>query len=140
MAGHVASPGLLDRSGIEALRAAGMTVGFHTIDHETLPDMADAELHDAVTRGRTSLARVVGAPLRYFAYPHGKADARTADAVRHAGFDAAFTGRPEPLRPGHDRYRLGRWEPGALDADDFVVKLAVRLHRAAPRTQPGLDS
>lgn len=125
-------PGLLDRGGLAALSAAGMTIGFHTVDHASLPAMLDGALDDAVTRGRESLAAATGAPVRYFAYPHGRADARSAGAVRRAGFDAAFTGRPEPLRPGSDRHRLGRWEPGPLGVDELLVKLAVRLHRASP--------
>ena len=75
--------------------------------------------------------------MRYFAYPHGKADARSAAAVRAAGFDAAFTGRAQPLRRDDDRYRLGRWEPGALGVDDLLVNLAVRLHRVAPASREG---
>jgi hypothetical protein len=29
-----------------------------------------------------------------------------------------------------DRFLLGRWEPGPLEVDDFLVKVAVRLHRS----------
>ena len=125
-------PTILDRDGIGALAEGGMTVGFHTVDHESLPGLTDAALADAVSSGRASLAAAAGTVVRYFAYPHGKADERTAAAVRSAGFDAAFTGRAAPVRRGDDRYRLGRWEPGPLAAGDLLVKLAIRLHRAAP--------
>ena len=37
----------------------------------------------------------------------------------------------ERILPRDDRYRLGRWEPGPLGVDDLLVKLALRLHRAA---------
>jgi len=126
------SPGVLDRDGITELAASGMSIGFHTVDHQVLPDVDDIALDDAVTRGRDRLATAEAKAVRYFAYPHGRADARSAAAVRRAGFDAAFTGRPEPLRPRGDRYRIGRWEPGPLAVDDLLVKLAIRLHRAAP--------
>jgi hypothetical protein len=126
------SPGVLDRDGITELAASGMSIGFHTVDHQVLPDVDDIALDDAVTRGRDRLAAAAAKAVRYFAYPHGRADARSAAAVRRAGFDAAFTGRPEPLRPRGDRYRIGRWEPGPLAVDDLLVKLAIRLHRAAP--------
>jgi peptidoglycan/xylan/chitin deacetylase (PgdA/CDA1 family) len=130
LAEDVPEPDILDREGIAGLAAAGMTVGFHTVDHRIMPTLDDAQLAGAVTSGRDALASVVGHPLRYFAYPHGKADARTARAVRGAGFLAAWTGRPEPLRRGSDRYLLGRWEPGSLPVDDMLVKLVIRLHRA----------
>jgi hypothetical protein len=125
-------PGILEPDRIVALVDGGMTIGFHTLDHDVLPDVDDTALDMAVTRGRDRLAAVAGDAIRYFAYPHGKADARSVGAVRRAGFAAAFTGRPEPLRPRGDRHRIGRWEPGPLAVDDLLVKLAVRLHRAAP--------
>jgi hypothetical protein len=70
--------------------------------------------------------------VRFFAYPHGKADLRSAGAVRDGGFDAAFTGRPGATSRGNDRYVIGRWEPGPLRVDDLVVKLAIYLHRPRP--------
>lgn len=132
LAADVPDPGILDRDGIARLTAAGMAVGFHTVDHGIMPAMDADTLHDAATRGRDALAAVAGHPLRFFAYPHGKADPRTAAAVRRAGFAAAWTGQPAPLRAGADPFRLGRWEPGPLAAGDLLARLAVRLHRAAP--------
>lgn len=125
-------PGILPSDGVTALGAAGMTIGFHTLDHDILPEMNDAALRGAVSRGRDELARAAGTVVRYFAYPYGRSDARSAAAVAHAGFEAAFTGRPEPVRPRSHGYRLGRWEPGPLGVDALLVKLAVRLHRKAP--------
>jgi len=127
----LSTPAVLERDSIAAFVAAGMTVGFHTVEHDVLPDLDDPALETAVSRGREDLAAAAGAAVRYFAYPHGKADPRSAMAVRRAGFNAAFTGRPQPVRQGDDLHRLGRWEPGPLGVDDLLVTLAVRLHRAA---------
>jgi peptidoglycan/xylan/chitin deacetylase (PgdA/CDA1 family) len=132
LAANLPAPAVLDRNGMSALAEAGMTIGFHTVDHHSLPGLTDAALQDAVSTGRADLAAAVGTAVRYFAYPHGKADERSAAAVRSVGFDAAFTGRAAPLRPRDDRYRLGRWEPGPLAVDDLIIKLAIRLNRAAP--------
>ena len=125
-------PGILQPEAIAALGAAGMTIGFHTVEHEPLPDLDDPALEHAVSQGRRDLATAAGASVRYFAYPHGKADIRAAAAVRRAGFNAAFTGSPQPVRLGDDRFRVGRWEPGPIDVDDLLARLAVRLHRSAP--------
>jgi peptidoglycan/xylan/chitin deacetylase (PgdA/CDA1 family) len=125
------SPDILQRDGIAALVAANMTVGFHTLNHDTLPDLDDRMLEDAVSRGVEELAAITGASLKYFAYPHGKGDARSAAAVERAGFKAAFTGAPHAVRRNDDRYRLGRWEPGPLGKEDLLAKVAVRLHRTA---------
>jgi peptidoglycan/xylan/chitin deacetylase (PgdA/CDA1 family) len=126
-------PAHLGRASIEALASAGMGVGFHTLRHEILTGLADDELEAALTEGRSELEQVVGRPLRLFAYPHGKADRRSAGKVRDAGFAAAWTGRPQPMRVGSDRYLLGRWEPGPLDVEDLLVGAAVRLTRGDPR-------
>jgi peptidoglycan/xylan/chitin deacetylase (PgdA/CDA1 family) len=133
----LAIPGILQRDAIAALSAAGMTIGFHTVEHDLLPELTGAALDNAVSRGREDLTAAAGAAMRYFAYPHGKSDARSAAAVRRAGFNAAFTGFPQPVRDGDDRYRLGRWEPGPLAVDDLLVNVAVRLYRAGPRSTQG---
>jgi len=137
VAADLASPGILDRDAIAALAAGGMTIGFHTVEHDVLPSLTEAALDNAVSRGRKDLAALAGAPVNYFAYPHGKADTRSATAVRRAGFNAAFTGLPQPVRDGDDCHRLGRWEPGPLGVDDLIVNIAVRLHRAGPPSARG---
>ena len=136
LAADLPPPGLLQRDAIAALGAAGMTIGFHTVEHEPLPDLDDFTLEQAASRGCRDLASAASVAVRYFAYPHGKADSRSAVAVRHAGFDAAFTGVPQHVRHGDDPYRLGRWEPGPLEVDDLLARLAVRLHRSARRAGP----
>ncbi len=132
VAAELAVPGILDRDAIAALAAGGMTIGFHTVEHDVLPELTGAALDNAVSRGRDDLTAVASVPVNYFAYPHGKADTRSAAAVRRAGFTAAFTGFPQPVRDADDRHRLGRWEPGPLGVDDLLVNIAVRLHRVGP--------
>ena len=125
-------PEVLGRESLAGLGAAGMAIGFHTVGHDLMPDLDDAALGAAASNGRAELAKVTGGEVRYFAYPYGKADGRSAAAVRSAGFQSAFTGQPRPVRPRDDRFRIGRWEPGPLGVDELLVKLALRLHRAAP--------
>jgi peptidoglycan/xylan/chitin deacetylase (PgdA/CDA1 family) len=112
---------------IRALAGAGMTVGFHTLHHRVLPNETDPELCEALSSGRTRLQRAVGVPLRHFAYPHGRVDARVASSVAAAGFVSGWSGRPRAIHRRSDRYRLGRWEPGSLGVDDLIVSLAIRL-------------
>jgi peptidoglycan/xylan/chitin deacetylase (PgdA/CDA1 family) len=118
--------------GIGALVVAGMTVGFHTLEHPLLPDLDSERLAAALTTGRGELAAATGRPMTLLAYPHGKADQRVAQAVRAAGYAAAWTGWPQPALAGDDPFLLGRWEPGPLELDPFVASVAVRLNRAAP--------
>jgi peptidoglycan/xylan/chitin deacetylase (PgdA/CDA1 family) len=118
----------LSAADIRALAGAGMTIGFHTVDHPALVGLDDHALGLALHRGRSELEQVADRSLRCFAYPHGKADPRVARAVAAAGFTTAWTGRPSPVRRGVDAMRLGRWEPGAIGVDQLLVELAIRLN------------
>jgi peptidoglycan/xylan/chitin deacetylase (PgdA/CDA1 family) len=123
----------LEHGDIEVLAAAGMSIGFHTLRHRILPPLPPDELEADLVEGREDLEAVVGRRIQLFAYPHGKADPRTAAAVRRADYRAAFTGRPSPVVRGVDPYLLGRWEPGPLGVDDLLVGTAIRLTRGAVR-------
>jgi peptidoglycan/xylan/chitin deacetylase (PgdA/CDA1 family) len=123
----------LGRADIEQLAGAGMEIGFHTVQHQILTRLRGDALAAALRDGRDELEDVVGRPLRLLAYPHGKADRRTADEVRNAGYEAAWTGRPRPMHRRDDRYLLGRWEPGRLEVDDLLVGTAIRLSRGDHR-------
>jgi peptidoglycan/xylan/chitin deacetylase (PgdA/CDA1 family) len=117
----------LDRTQIRALADAGMAVGFHTLHHQVLTGLDDRALTTALEDGRDELALAVGRPLSLLAYPHGKVDRRVAEHAREAGYEAAWTGRPEPIHRRSDRFVLGRWEPGRLGVDDLLVGIATRL-------------
>ena len=123
------APRHLGRQEIQALSDAGMSIGFHTLRHRILVRLDDEEVVAALTVGRKEIEDVIGRPLGHFAYPHGKADRRTADKTKEAGYEAAWTGRQNALRRGDDQYLLGRWEPGDLGVEDFLAGMAIRLSR-----------
>jgi peptidoglycan/xylan/chitin deacetylase (PgdA/CDA1 family) len=118
----------LSNAEIRALSDAGMAIGFHTLHHPLLTRLPDRAVDEALARGRGELEEATGRQIRFFAYPHGKADRRVAERLRGAGYIAACTGRPVPVRPGSDRYLLGRWEPGPIDLDGFIASVAARLN------------
>ncbi len=121
----------LDGHGIASLARAGMAVGFHTVHHAVLTDLDDDSVKRALHEGRSELDHLTGSPALLLAYPHGKADGRVAALVRSTGYRAGFTGRPASVSPRSDRYLLGRWEPGPLDAAAFAQRLVLRLLRPA---------
>jgi len=122
----------LDASGVRALAEAGFEIGFHTLRHEPLPTVADAELSRALEDGRARLEQVAGQPLKMLAYPHGRAGTREARAVRAAGYVCAFTGRPEAVRADDDPFLLGRIEPSFESVEVFEAQLG-RALRATRR-------
>ena len=116
---------------IAQLAAAGMKVGFHTLEHNELGSLADERLRDAVCRGRDELRAASGSEVDLFAYPYGRGDPRVARAVKEAGYSAAFTGIPGPVTRRTDPYLVPRWEPGPLGETEFVAEIAIRLLRRA---------
>jgi peptidoglycan/xylan/chitin deacetylase (PgdA/CDA1 family) len=126
----------LDANGIISLAQAGMTVGFHTLHHVVLTDLDDESVRRALEEGRSDLDRLTGSRATFLAYPHGKADQRTARLVESAGYRAGFTGVPIPIRGGSNRFLLGRWEPGDVDEETFARGLVLRLLRSAEIPRP----
>lgn len=127
---------MLDGGGARRLAAAGMEIGFHTVDHPPLTLLDDTAVAAAVSDGREALAGDVGRPVVRFSYPHGKVDARVARHVAQAGYASAWTSSHLPAAPGDDPHLRGRWEAGARHVDDFVLGVLRRL--AVPGGLPSL--
>jgi peptidoglycan/xylan/chitin deacetylase (PgdA/CDA1 family) len=123
-----ASQLLLSAAGMRAIADAGLSVGFHTLHHPLLVSLADEALEHAIREGRDVLSQAVGVSVNLFAYPHGKADRRTARHVQAAGFAGAFTGDRRPVGGHSDRFRLGRLDPGAMSADELIAHVSLRLN------------
>jgi peptidoglycan/xylan/chitin deacetylase (PgdA/CDA1 family) len=114
---------------IAALAAAGMTIGFHTVTHPVLPRLAPQDRHRVLTDGRERLQDLTGQRLAVLAYPHGRADAVTAADARAVGYDSAWTGAGRAVSRQSDRWLLGRWEAGAIDATVLRARALARLLR-----------
>jgi len=117
---------------VSALARAGFEIGFHTLRHDPLPELADDALRRALTDGRQRLADIVGEEIAGISYPHGRADARVAAAARAAGYTVGFTNAQEPARDGTDPLLLGRLEPSFGSAGHLALRVA-RVLRAGQR-------
>jgi peptidoglycan/xylan/chitin deacetylase (PgdA/CDA1 family) len=118
---------------IRAMARAGMTIGFHTLHHPVLSNLAGRDLELALTDGRRELAAAAGTEVDLLAYPHGLATTAVAEAAERAGYAAAFATGGRPISATSDRFLLDRWEPGALDADELGAQAAMRLMRSPTR-------
>lgn len=92
----------LSRGQVRALDRAGMTIGAHTWDHKATPEYSGVEWLKQLDEPKRELGRIVGHPVRLFAYPFGRWDRRGPLQLRRAGFAAAFQladpiDRREPL-------------------------------------------
>jgi peptidoglycan/xylan/chitin deacetylase (PgdA/CDA1 family) len=115
---------------VRALADAGCTVGFHTLRHYALPGLSDLELEQALRDGREALAAAAAAPVDLLGYPHGKADARVAEAARAAGFALAFTTARGAVTADTDPLRMPR-TVADLSAGALALRLARVLRAAA---------
>lgn len=79
---------------LREMKAAGMTIGGHTVNHPVLARLtAEDQRHEILECGRR-LATELGEPMRYFSYPVGSSnafDATTRECLREAGVSYAFS-------------------------------------------------
>lgn len=110
---------------VGAIVEAGCEVGFHTLRHDSLPGLSDAELAEALREGRDELETAARRPLKLVAYPHGKGDQRVAEAARRAGFAQGFTTVQRTVGPDTDPHLVPRIAPAPSPGG-----LALQLARA----------
>jgi peptidoglycan/xylan/chitin deacetylase (PgdA/CDA1 family) len=115
---------LMNDTQIKTWQAAGMEVGAHTRTHPRLPGCSDAELHTEIAGCKAELEALTGTAVLQFCYPYGDLDARVAEAVRVAGFEAATTTQRGRARNGDDLMRLKRiLVSGSNMLHLFLIKL-----------------
>ena len=117
---------------VRTLVDAGMTIGFHTLRHDSLTLLDDPRLARALRDGREQLEAVAGRPLDTVAYPHGRTDRRVADAAREAGFRVGFACEGRPVFADADPLLVPRIEPSFRSAGHLAVQLLLGL-RARPQ-------
>lgn len=91
-----------------ALIKAGWEIGFHSATHRDLTKLTTARLEEEVIDGKNELEEKLKHSIRLFAYPFGRYNSSVIDAVKKAGYLAAFTSGGGVHLPGDDPYRLDR--------------------------------
>jgi peptidoglycan/xylan/chitin deacetylase (PgdA/CDA1 family) len=100
-------PGWLTRSQVRALDRAGMTIGAHTWDHSPVPGYSGSDWHRQIEQPARDLSRLVGHPVRLFAYPFGLWNPSAIEHLWQAGLVAAFQ-LSGPLDARHPLWNLRR--------------------------------
>lgn len=115
---------LLDWPAIERLQRAGWDFQSHTRRHLPVSGLPEAILAEEVAGSRQRLSSRLGASVDFFCYPYGAFDAAALQAVRQAGYAAAFTCWSGVLPHGiaDDPYRLPRTlVDGLMSLQDFAA-------------------
>jgi peptidoglycan/xylan/chitin deacetylase (PgdA/CDA1 family) len=79
-----------------------ITIGAHTLTHQSLAHIADPELKKEIFESKAILEKHVGHKIEHFSYPYGyveNAAKREALAVKEAGFISAVTSRFGHVQP-----------------------------------------
>lgn len=99
LAGRLDDPYHLGASDLVALKAAGMVIGSHGMDHVDWRRCSDCDLQRELTASRRVLEDVLGVAVTRVAVPFGSYDRRVLDRVRRdGGYQRVFTSDGGPGR------------------------------------------
>jgi peptidoglycan/xylan/chitin deacetylase (PgdA/CDA1 family) len=107
---------LADTAAMKDMAAHGVEIGCHSHSHRPMPMLSDTELREETEEAAKALA-ALGIPRpKFFAYPYGQHDERARNAVRNAGFVAAFSVFSRRATKASDPFAVPRPEILARDA------------------------
>jgi peptidoglycan/xylan/chitin deacetylase (PgdA/CDA1 family) len=93
------TPEFVDEDDVRRLRAAGMSLGSHGMDHVPWRRLGHSGIEREIVRAKSVLEELLRAPVDAAACPFGAYDRRTLAALRAAGFRHVYTsdgGRAAP--------------------------------------------
>jgi peptidoglycan/xylan/chitin deacetylase (PgdA/CDA1 family) len=113
---------------VDALRGLGFSIGAHTVTHPILSRLTPARAQEEIRGSKAAIEKVLGDPVRAFAYPNGRPDdynETVTRLVQEAGFACALTtqrGLNDTDTPVLELRRGGPWEH---HLPTFALKLAL---------------
>ncbi len=126
---RIGRTGYLSATELQAMEAAGMEVGSHTLNHATLTRLAPVRLGLQLTSSASRIAGVVGAPAVSIAYPRGTWNAAVAAATAVSGYEVAFTERPGCGLSIADRFASPRLRVGPGTTPAVILAKATACGR-----------
>ncbi|MFI5261436.1 MAG: polysaccharide deacetylase family protein [Candidatus Limnocylindrales bacterium] len=106
--GRIGRPGFLGAADLEALVAAGMEIGDHTLDHLALPRLDPVRQRYEIAAASARIAQVVGQAPVTFSYPSGRFSPAVEDALAQLGFGLAVTTTPGTGAAWSERFVVPR--------------------------------
>lgn len=153
-------PGFLGRrrhmsvADLRELAAAGVEIGSHTMTHRSVTSLSQRDLVVELEDSKKQIEDAVGRAVTSFAYPFGTMrdfDRRSADALRKAGYQFAFTSQHGAVETGFDpmflpRIKIEGGDPdwlfraacrGAMDQWRFIDRALAGLQRPQAKDLKG---
>jgi peptidoglycan/xylan/chitin deacetylase (PgdA/CDA1 family) len=112
---------------VDALRGLGFSIGAHTVTHPILSRLTPERAWEEIHGSKAAIEKVVGEPIRSFAYPNGRSDDYTeavTQLVRDAGFTCAVTTRRGPNDIRTPVLELRRGGPAEDHLPTYALMLA----------------
>lgn len=101
----------LDPDEMKDLERRGVKIEAHTVNHPRLSSLDASEVAKELTESKSMLEQWLDSPVSYMAYPFGRSGdfgREMREAVRRAGYEAAFVAEDGLIHPGIDRYAIQR--------------------------------
>jgi peptidoglycan/xylan/chitin deacetylase (PgdA/CDA1 family) len=109
---------------VRQLEENGFSVEAHTASHPIMSRLTVDEARAELASSKRAIENELQKEVRFFAYPNGKRDDFTVEsqqALREAGFVAAFTTVHTKNVAADDPYALGRATPWYSDVARFAL-------------------
>jgi peptidoglycan/xylan/chitin deacetylase (PgdA/CDA1 family) len=109
-------------SSVEQLRgypADLIEIGSHTMSHPNLKELSPGDVRREMVESKRMLEARLARPVTSFSVPFGECHAATLAMAGEAGYRAAMTCEPQPVRPGDSLIGAGRFK---VTPDDWMLE------------------
>src|SRR6266566_809098 len=130
VSGFINQQGYATSDEVVQLDRAGIEIGSHTVSHPDLSRVSFASATFQVVESKRVLEDMLGHPVLDFAYPSGRYDAETIQAVEKAGYDTAVTTSGYPaMHTLQNRYTWSRVRvTGGEQLPEFIIGLGPSMN------------
>jgi peptidoglycan/xylan/chitin deacetylase (PgdA/CDA1 family) len=111
---------------LAVLHKEGVEIGSHTVSHEDLrltrgksPEAYTQWVRDEIIGSKNLIEKQLGAKCNVFAYPVGGFNQQARDAVKEAGYEAAFTAYGQRIAHSATYDKIGRYSWSARRPQDM---------------------
>ena len=101
-----------------------ISIGSHTLDHVSLPDLSLQRKRDQIEGGHRAIEALVGRRVDRFSFPFGRLDGESRSIVRGLGVDVACTSAIRAATLSDDRRELPRLQVNDMEGEAFARWLA----------------
>lgn len=122
---------------IRELQSSGVTIGSQTHTHPHMHRLSDEEVRAEISTSNGRFIEELGLRPELFAYPYGEYSQFVIDAVKNAGFRAAFGQNSGIMHSADDQFQLPRFAfneaYGTIDRLKLAVDgLPLKVHDLTP--------